>query len=207
MTRFPDPIGARFGRLVVEAGAPWVGYRRRWLCRCDCGVALTVDAANVKAGYTQSCGCLKHERNVNQPYSRTHGMNKTPEHRAWSSMIQRCTNEKQDSFADYGGRGITVCERWLRSFEAFFINVGPRPSPAHTLDRKDTNGNYEPGNVRWATRAQQAQNRRSTVLNWDLVNEIRGRWEHGESSISISRRMGIRSARISAVLLNKVWAQ
>jgi hypothetical protein len=89
-----------------------------------------------------------------------HGMNKTPEHRAWVSMKQRCTNHKKREYMHYGGRGITVCDEWMRSFIAFYKFIGPRPSPDHSLDRIDVNRGYEPGNVRWATQQQQVENTR-----------------------------------------------
>lgn len=207
MKRGAGLTGERYGRLVVVSEVESSGYHRRWLCRCDCGTVKAFDQGNLRSGASKSCGCLKRDQNVLAKFSRTHGMNKTPEHRAWSSMIQRCTNDKQDSWEDYGGRGIRVCERWIRNFEAFFADMGPRPSPMHTLDRKDANGNYEPGNCRWATRAQQAHTRRSTVLDWDIVDEIRGRHEHGEPNGSIARRLGIRSTRISAIVSNKAWKE
>lgn len=200
-------IGYRFGRLVVEAAAPANGYRRRWFCRCDCGVVKAFDHSNLRAGFSKSCGCLKRDQNKERSFALTHGRNKTPEHRSWSGMIQRCTNPNMDSWPDYGGRGIAVCERWRNSFEAFLADVGERPSPAHSLDRIDPNGNYEPGNCRWATRAQQAQGRRTTVLSWDIVNEIRGRSQHGESRKSIAKRMGLRSNVVGRIVRNLAWKE
>jgi hypothetical protein len=95
----------------------------------------------------------------------SHGMSGSPEYRCWESMIRRCTNPKSTDFKNYGGRGITICDRWRASFEAFYADVGSRPSPDHSLDRyPDVNGNYEPGNVRWATRTDQARNRRSNRI-------------------------------------------
>lgn len=98
-------------------------------------------------------------------YKHGHGVRKgrSPEYEAWSGMRQRCLNPKNKSFKRYGGRGITVCPRWLQSFEAFYADVGPRPSAGHTLERKETNGNYEPGNVCWATRYTQNRNRSHAV--------------------------------------------
>jgi hypothetical protein len=93
-----------------------------------------------------------------------HGMNKTPEHRAWVHMRQRCNNPKKREYKHYGGRGISVCERWEMLFIAFFEDVGPKPSPQHSLDRIDVNGNYEPGNVRWATQKEQINNTRVVKL-------------------------------------------
>jgi hypothetical protein len=112
---------------------------------------------------------MKHVFLMGNTHSLHHGHTRggvfTPEYKAWDSMKQRCSNPKVASFKDYGGRGIRVCDRWLRSFEAFFADVGPRPSAKHSLDRfPDNDGNYEPGNVRWATPEEQQNNRRKTVF-------------------------------------------
>lgn len=93
-----------------------------------------------------------------------HGMNKSPEHRAWVHMRQRCTNPRKREWPHYGGRGIKVCDRWMASFVAFFADVGQRPSPAHSIDRINVDGDYEPGNVRWATQQQQVENTRTVRL-------------------------------------------
>lgn len=94
-----------------------------------------------------------------------HGMNKSPEHQAWVHMRQRCTNSRRKDFKHYGGRGISVCARWIESFTNFYADVGQRPSSAHSLDRwPDVNGNYEPGNVRWATKQEQIDNTRVVLM-------------------------------------------
>jgi len=202
----PASIGDRYGRLVIVDAAPSRGHHRRWVCRCDCGTVKAFDQGNLRAGASKSCGCIKREQNAEGSFSFTHGMTGSPEYRAWSGARTRCYNENADSYADYGGRGIVMCERWT-SFEAFYEDMGSRPSAEHSLDRRDVNGNYEPSNCRWATRAEQAQGRRSTVLTWDLINEIRGRHEHGEPRISIAKRLGVRSARVSAVVRNRIWKE
>lgn len=161
----PSPLalsGQRFGSLVVVRSA---GHRRRgvrlWACRCDCGSSSIVATSDLRSGHTTSCGCVQRRRAaVVGLRNRRHGLTRSPEYRAWANMIDRCENPSNARFADWGGRGITVCPRWRASFEAFLSDVGLRPSPSHSLDREDNEGIYEPGNCRWATAAQQVANRR-----------------------------------------------
>lgn len=149
----------RFGRWTVvnEHGRDQNG-RRTFLCICDCGVEGVVAGTYLTCGRSQSCGCLQRER---APGAKpTHGRSRTPEYRAWQQMKFRCTNPNAESWVNYGGRGIRVCQKWIDSFEAFLDHIGPRPSSRHSLDRIDNDGDYEPGNVRWALKRTQARNRR-----------------------------------------------
>lgn len=140
--------GERYGRLVVVAYAGNNRHQQRqYTARCDCGVEIVVNGYALTNGNTQSCGCLQRERFTN----RTHGLTGTPEYRVWKNMNQRCANPNGDDWERYGGRGITVCERWRNSFEAFLADMGPMPGPGYSIDREDSRGNYEPANCRWIT--------------------------------------------------------
>lgn len=153
-----DRIGQRFGRLVVIATAPTKGKQTRLLCRCDCGNEKDVQSGNLTNGHVRSCGCLAvdHGRSF-----ATHGHSYSLTYRSWLSMKQRCHNENHTNWPRYGGRGISVCERWRSSFENFLADMGPRPSMQHSLEREDNNGNYTPSNVVWATSDVQQLNKRS----------------------------------------------
>jgi hypothetical protein len=163
-----DLTGQRFGCLTViaEAGRNHHGAVT-WVARCACGKQITTTSSSLSTGNTASCGCARQK----------HGKTRTSEWSIWQTMLQRCLNPNATSYEDYGGRGITVCEKWRADFSAFLQDVGPRPSPRHSLDRIDANKNYEPGNVRWATPSEQALNKRTTrFLEVDGVRKTLHEW-------------------------------
>ncbi len=158
-------VGQRYGRLIalgaVDRRKTPNGTQLLWKCQCDCGAFTSVTSTDLKNGNTKSCGCLM--RQINAGSHRTHGKTETPEYNAWEMMKVRCKpNHKQAK--DYFERGIRVCERWNNSFVDFLSDIGDRPSPKHSLDRRDNDKGYEPGNVHWVTRGQQMQNRRNSHI-------------------------------------------
>lgn len=155
-SNFIDLSGQKFGHLTVTGRAfNKPNMQAKWTCQCVCGKETAVAGQKLRSGDAKSCGCSK-------PGHVTHGKSRTKTHNSWIGMKQRCYYEKHAEFERYGGRGITVCERW-QIFENFYSDMGERPART-SLDRINSNGNYEPENCRWAPDAQQARNRRSTIL-------------------------------------------
>jgi len=165
------PIGHRFHRITVISEPFKEGLRQpRVMVRCDCGVEYSMFEFSAKRGNTVQCkDCAKSSPNRSAAAKRmgrankTHGQVGTPEYRAWNAMKNRCLIPTVKAYPSYGGRGIKVSPLWLNDFPAFLSHVGPRPSPQHSLDRLDNNGNYEPGNVAWRTFSEQNANRRNSV--------------------------------------------
>jgi hypothetical protein len=162
-----DIAGQRFGRLtaVRQTARSSREPRRnpRWLFRCDDGKEIEADKYHVLSGNTRSCGCLSIEAKVERATIHGHAARnrQTSEYRTWSGMHKRCSNPNDKEYKNYGGRGIRVCERW-NEFENFLADLGPKPSPKHEIDRfPNKNGNYDPDNCRWATKIQQANNKRT----------------------------------------------
>lgn len=166
-----DLSGRRFGKWLVLHR---VKGNNIWMCRCDCGTEKMVHGGNLPNGSSKSCGCV------------FHGMSDSSEYQAWLNMKDRCYDKNNNRWIRYGGRGIVVCDDWLgqNGFIEFFKHMGPKPSRIHQIDRINNNGNYEPGNCRWATPTEQSRNtarnriltfggKTMTLVEWEIETGIR----------------------------------
>lgn len=181
MPKLTDYTGQKIGRLTVISRAENDKYGVRWNCVCDCGKKKIVSATCFRSGHTKSCGCLFME--VHLATCTTHGATASTDpivrraYSSWITMRRRCGDEKFVVYANYGGRGIRVCERWISSFKTFLEDMGPPPTARHTVDRINIDGNYEPSNCRWATAKQQCRNTRSNrMLNINGVEKPMAQW-------------------------------
>lgn len=206
-----DLTGKAFGRLSVEGEGEKLGYLRRWRCLCFCGQRRVVYQCHLTSGKSVSCGCAARGN------ARTHGCSATVENRIYRGIKSRCTNPNTRSYANYGGRGIAMCEGWTNDFMAFLADMGPRPSTAHSVDRRDNDGGYwcghcgecvlsaRPLNCRWVTHLTQARNKRGVVLSPMIAEEIRSLRASGHSVRGIARRGGLNRCTVQAVIAGRNW--
>lgn len=161
----PNLTGNRYGRLVVTSATVKDKYANvLFVCQCDCGGTINAQHCNLRNGKTVSCGCKRRSGESNLRHGAARVGKMAGEYKVWCGIKRRCLNQNEKDYPLYGGRGIKICDEWLDDFQAFISFVGPRPTASHQIDRIDSNGNYEPGNVRWATPQEQARNRRNNKI-------------------------------------------
>jgi hypothetical protein len=187
---FIDMAGRRYGRLIAEDTVGRTKSRRSlWRCICDCGNETVVQGGNLVNGHTTSCGCRRID--VSSKLTLSHGKTGHPAYHVGESMRQRCANPRRSQWADYGGRGITVCDRW-QTFEAFWEDMGATWAHGLSLDRIDVNGDYEPSNCRWVTQKEQCRNKRNNRLidtPWGKVTLAEAAERSGIERQALSYRM------------------
>lgn len=206
-----DLSGTILGRLtIIKEAEPYIrpgnGERQRqWLCQCSCGKILVMRQCNLMRKATRSCGCYTSE--ITTKRNTKHGKTNTSEFNIWNAMKDRCFNTNNHAYKYYGGRGITVCDRWKDSFENFLEDMGERPSKKHSIDRfPNNNGNYEPGNCRWATMIQQGRNKRDNRLNEEIAEQIRNaNLKDRKSKKEIANKYGVGEHAIYDVLKGATW--
>ncbi len=180
MTKYAgiDLTGHRYGRWLVESFySESIPKHRMWNCICECGTRRVVNAKNLKAGKSKSCGCLKSELIHKRLFKGGEERTGSSEYKSWCMMIQRCTSTTNQDYKHYGGRGITVFEEWRKSFDKFLEYMGKKPSREYSIERIDHNGNYEPGNVTWIHKSKQPLNsRRNNMITWNGKTQCLSEW-------------------------------
>jgi hypothetical protein len=200
MAHRPDLTGQRFARLLVLRRDGFKGPRKAWLCLCDCGNEHRVTTSDLLNGKVQSCGCLRRDRK--STFKHGHAASRSPSYQSWTAMNKRCRDSKHRFYHRYGGRGITICERW-ESFENFLADMGERPAGT-SLDRIDCDGHYTPENCRWSTHKEQTRNRSQPKITEEIVADIRARQD--EKLRVLAEEYGVSEGHICMIRHGKTWS-
>lgn len=195
-----DLSGLSFGNLTVLSRSGSNAAGATWLCSCSCGANCVVSSGKLKSGHTQSCGCL---RKIG--YHRTHNGSGTQTHRSWKEMRQRCLNKNSDKWRWYGGRGISICDRWSL-FENFLEDMGERPE-GMTLDRIDNDGPYSPDNCRWLPQIEQTRRQEKNKLSLELADSLREDRKAGMSFRALGDKYGVSSTTAHRACIGETWSK
>ena len=192
MSKRIDLAGLSFGFLTVSR----YNGNRKWYCLCVCGSCVSVKSFDLRAGRTKSCGCKKAE--IVATKKTTHGCTGTQAYKAWLNMKRRCYDVNNNRYKNYGGRGISVSPRWITNFESFIAYIGEHPGKGYSIDRINVDGNYEPGNVRWATTKEQGNNTTTTIY-FDYLG-------CKKSLVALSNLSGLSPSTIKARIIVYGWS-
>jgi hypothetical protein len=194
----------RFERLL-PIGEPVLRNGRQYVnCRCDCGRDVMKRVSHLTSGVIKSCGCLRQQLLANGLHG-SHRLSRSPVYRAWAAAKSRCYDKNHPNYRNYGGRGISMCDQWRDSFETFLNDVGDKPAPKYTLDRIDVDGDYAPGNCRWATHTEQMRNTRQTKNDESLAAAVRALVAQGFSKKAIAVALSMNYSSVKQIAAWNQW--
>lgn len=176
MGTFADITGRKFGRItVIDLSGVSKNGKKVWNCVCDCGVEKRILSGSLLSGRTKSCGCLSVDTSRENATIHNHCYENI--YSIYKGIKSRCYNKNHKNYSTYGGRGVIMCDRWLNDVNLFILDMGPRPSTRHSVDRIDNNGNYEPSNCKWSTQKEQCNNNsRNHPITWNGITKNIGQW-------------------------------